>query len=268
MLLHQDKMPKGDSSYQDVIPLYYKVYEIIRKQIQRGDYPKDTPLPGEHELASRFDVSRVTIRRTMRILEEANMITRFRGRGTFANPDAISRAAPTNYGGFDQNVKDFEATTQVNLIQSENTELPSWGREAIDDVDNERRVLSLEYTRSADGIPFSLIRAFVPMEIAETLNIEELGNKTVTTAIEETGTIVVDIDQKLTAISSGEIEATRLRLTLGQPLIRARRVMYDGDHFPVQFVEAVYNPRYFEYHVSLSREKLTDGAPRWVPTNK
>lgn len=268
MLLHQDKKKKGDSSLQDVIPLYYRVYEIIRKQIERGDFPQDAPLPGEHELANRFEVSRVTIRRTMRILEEADMITRFRGRGTFINPEAIVRSVPENYSGFDQNVKDFEATTRVNLIGSQETELPSWGAEVTGAEGKTSSVLCIEYTRSADGIPFSHIRAYVPLRIAKSLNVEELGNKTVTTAIEETGTIVMDIDQKLTAISADENEAKRLRLSLGQPLIRVRRVMLDANRVPVQFVEAYYNPKYFEYHVSLSREKQIDEAPKWVPTSR
>lgn len=272
MLLHQDKKPKGDSSVQDVIPLYYRVYEIIRKQIERGDYPENTPLPGEHELANRFEVSRVTIRRTMRILEEAGMITRLRGRGTFVNSDVIAKSTPENYSGFDQNVKDFEAATQVERIGSQITQLPAWAHEAIEDEDAgkdfDSNVLGMEYTRSADGVTFSHIRVYVPTQIADLLNVDALGNKTLTTAIEETGTLIVDIDQKLTAVSADEIQSKRLRLSLGEPLIRVRRVMYDANRFPVQFVEAVYNPQYFEYHVSLSREKTTDEAPRWVPTNK
>lgn len=267
MLVNQHKKIKSEGSVRDVIPLYYRVYETIRKQIELGDYPEDKPLPGEHELAKLFEVSRVTIRRTMGILEEANMVTRLRGRGTFVNPDAIIRTVPENYSGFDKNIKDFEATTQVNFINSSETELPAWGLEAIDEDSTTATVQCIEYTRSAGGVPFSDIRVYVPLRIAELLNLEELGNKTVTTAIEETGTMVVKIDQKLTAISADDIQANRLRLSHGQPLIRVRRVMFDIDRLPIQFVEAVYNPKYFEYHVSLSREKLADQAPKWVPAN-
>jgi GntR family transcriptional regulator len=266
MLIQQDKKPKGSSSVQDVIPLYYKVYEVIRRQIERGDYPQDTPLPGEHELANQFAVSRVTIRRTMLMLEDADMITRLRGRGTFVNPGAIVHSAPENYSGFDQNIRDFEATTHVDLIRSDVTDLPAWGVDENGEQADVSRVLCIEYTRSAEKIPFSHIRAYVPMRIADKLKVEDLGNKTVTTAIEEAGTIVIGIDQKLTAIAADEIEAKCLRLPLGQPLIRVQRVMFDADRCPVQFVEAVYNPKYFEYHVSLSREKHVDEAPKWVPT--
>jgi len=267
MLVNKNRKSKVDLSVQDVIPLYFRVYEVIRKQIERGDYPENTPLPGEQELAVRFEVSRVTIRRTMLLLEEADMITRFRGRGTFANPAAINYSTPENYSGFDQNIKDFEETTEVDPIGSEMTQLPSWAIEAIGESGS-MEVLQIEYTRSSNSQPFSHIRAYVPQREAQTLNVAELGNKTVTTALEEAGTMVIDIDQKLTAIAADEIEAKRLGLTLGSPLIRVRRVMFDANRRPVQFIEALYNPKFYEYHVSLSREKLSGEAPRWVNANK
>ena len=267
MLTHQDKQPIVDASVRGVVPLYYKVYEMLRRQIERGDYPEATPLPGEHELARRFGVSRVTIRRTMDILERADLITRLRGRGTFANPNAILPAAPENLSGFDRNVREFEATTQVNIIGSKVTGMPSWAPEVTDTADSARSVLELEYARFKDGVPFSHVRAYVPLGIANSIDIANFGNKTITTAIEETGTIVIDIDQKLTAISADEIEGAILRLALGHPLIRVRRVMYDSRRQLVQCLEVLYNPSYFEYHVSLSRMNLAGEAPRWVPTS-
>lgn len=266
MIPHRDKRSKGEGSVQDVIPLYYKIYEILRKQIERGDFPES--LPGEHELASRFQVSRVTIRRTMAILADANLISRLRGRGTFVNPDAIIRGMPANFSGFDQNVKDFEATTRVDLIGTQETELPSWCVKALGENAVSEGVLGIEYARSADGIPFSYIRAFVPLRIARSLNLDNIGSKTATTMIEETGVVVVDIDQKLTAIAADEAAAATLQLPLGEPLIRVRRVMYDESRVPVGFLEAAYNPRYFEYHVTLSREKKRGEAPRWVPASR
>ena len=55
---------------------------------------------------------------------------------------------------------------------------------------------------------------------------------------------------------------------MSEPLIRVRRVMYDESRVPVEFLEAAYNPQYFEYHVALSREKKACEAPRWVPVGR
>lgn len=208
MLKENKKNPKGrskiDHSVQDVIPLYYRVYEILRKEIERGDFPENTPLPGEQEIAARFEVSRVTIRRTMLLLEEADLITRFRGRGTFANPAAIKPDDATNYSGFDQNIKDFEQTTQVEVINSRTTELPGWATDIIGDIGP---VLEVEYTRRESQQPFSHITTYVPEPEASKLNIKELGNRTVTTALEDAGTTIIHMDQRLTAIAADEAQA-------------------------------------------------------------
>lgn len=269
MLKENKKNPKVrskvDHSVQDVIPLYFRVYEILRKEIERGDFPENTPLPGEQEIAARFEVSRVTIRRTMLLLEEADLITRFRGRGTFANPAAIKPADATNYSGFDQNIKDFEETTQVELINSQTGALPSWANEIIGDIGP---VLEIEYTRRASQQPFSHIRVYVPEPEASKLNIADLGNRTVTTALEDAGITIIHMDQRLTAIAADNAKAEILGLSEGHPLIRVRRVLFDADDRPVQCVEATYNPEFFEYRVELSREKRFGGAPQWVAASK
>jgi len=268
MLRHQDKKSSAsasDGSVHDVIPLYYKVYEIIRKQIERGYYAENVPMPGEHELASKFDVSRVTIRRTMSMLEDAKLVTRLRGRGTYINPETIASSTPENYSGFDQNMREFEANTQVDRLLTERTRLPAWGQEALKGAGAQIEVLGIEYTRINDGAPFSHIRTYVPAHIAGFIKLEELGNKTVTTAIEDTGVIVMVVDQKLSAITADKAEATLLDLSVGDPLIRVRRVMYDAAQSPVQFVEALYNPKCYEYHVALSRDQTVSKPPRWIP---
>lgn len=265
---HQGPVLKADRSVQDVIPLYYKIYKIIRKQIEQGEFPEDQPLPGEHELATQFDVSRVTIRRAMGILADANLITRRRGRGTFINPQAIVPYSPRNFSGFDQNVKDFEATTRVDIIRRGETELPAWCARAIDSDAAGQTVFGIEYTRSTNEVPFSYIQAFIPPDIAAALNFDAIGNKTASTMLEEHGFVVTHIDQKLTAVAADNAASRTLQLPLGEPLIRMRRVMYDESHRPVEFLEVAYNPAYFEYHVTLSREKKPGEAPRWVPANR
>jgi GntR family transcriptional regulator len=269
MLEESKKKPKGrsrvDHSVQDVIPLYYRVYEILRKEIERGDFPENTPLPGEQEIAARFEVSRVTIRRTMLLLEEADLITRFRGRGTFANPAAFKSVDSANYSGFDQNIKDFEETTKVEVIKAQTVELPAWAVEIVGDIGP---VLEIDYTRRESQQPFSHILSYVPEPEASKLDIEALGNRTVTTALEDAGTNIIHMDQRLTAIAADEAEARILGLAKGHPLIRVRRVLFAANERPVQCVEATYNPEFFEYRVELSREKSFGGAPQWVAASK
>jgi DNA-binding FadR family transcriptional regulator len=59
------------------------VVEYIEQRIADGTWGSGTQLPTERELEKRFGVSRSTLRKTLRLLEQQGKITRHVGRGTF-----------------------------------------------------------------------------------------------------------------------------------------------------------------------------------------
>lgn len=64
-------------------PRYRLIFELLRSQIWQGIYPPGKKLPTEAELMRQFDVSRTTVSRAMRDLEQAGMVSRCRGSGTY-----------------------------------------------------------------------------------------------------------------------------------------------------------------------------------------
>src|SRR5712692_3726266 len=68
---------------------YLHIGEALQHQI--AALPPNALLPSEHDLARRFAVSRVTIRRALGLLERSGVVSRRRGRGTMVNPPKITR---------------------------------------------------------------------------------------------------------------------------------------------------------------------------------
>ncbi|WP_026127509.1 GntR family transcriptional regulator [Nocardiopsis lucentensis] len=60
------------------------VADHLREALARGEYKPGERLPGEEELAERFDVSRATARMGMRILQDEGRIAIRAGRGAYA----------------------------------------------------------------------------------------------------------------------------------------------------------------------------------------
>ena len=60
-----------------------KVYGELAQRIANGDYAPDQKLPGEHELADMFDVSRPVLREALGRLREDGLITSRQGAGSF-----------------------------------------------------------------------------------------------------------------------------------------------------------------------------------------
>ena len=69
-------------------PGYVLIYDILYKRIMSGDIRPGDVLPSENSMASYWNVSRGTIRRAMRLLEEDGFLIRGQGR-----PAAISAYA-------------------------------------------------------------------------------------------------------------------------------------------------------------------------------
>jgi DNA-binding FadR family transcriptional regulator len=56
--------------------------------VARGDYPPDSRLPPEAELAALTNVSRLTLREAIKVLRDKGVLRVEHGRGTFVNPPA------------------------------------------------------------------------------------------------------------------------------------------------------------------------------------
>jgi DNA-binding LacI/PurR family transcriptional regulator len=64
-------------------PIYQQIADILKKNITSGKLPTGTKLPPEELLAVKFNTSRMTLRKSLRILEQQNLLVQRHGRGTF-----------------------------------------------------------------------------------------------------------------------------------------------------------------------------------------
>jgi len=68
--------------------LHRQIANILKKQIQRGEFKPGDRLMSEESLAKYFGVSRATIREALKILEQENYIIAKHGSGTFISENA------------------------------------------------------------------------------------------------------------------------------------------------------------------------------------
>ena len=72
-----------------------EVFAALRREIQAGSWKPGARLPSEAELVSRFAVSRITVSRAVRDLQQAGLVERRAGSGTFIKSPSASRDALT-----------------------------------------------------------------------------------------------------------------------------------------------------------------------------
>lgn len=72
---------------------YVRVYDRLYEMIQNRTYPPGSQLPAENELAQRMEVSRMTLRKALALLQEDGLILNRTGVGSFVNDTAAPRPA-------------------------------------------------------------------------------------------------------------------------------------------------------------------------------
>ncbi|MEP7330121.1 MAG: GntR family transcriptional regulator [Betaproteobacteria bacterium] len=246
------------------MPRYYQVYTVVQQRLREGEWTAQAPMPTEQEFAASFGVSRVTIRKALSMLEEQRLITRHQGRGTFALPTP-RRQSRANFGGFLENVVDFELNTKVRVLFFAKIVLPE-DIAAVLGCAAGARGLKIVRVRSDSKSPFSHTTCYLPEPEADLVTEEALGNRTVIAILGAAGVSTATAEQRLSAIVAGVEVGKLLKIEVGAPLISMTRLVRNDQDRPVEFIEALYRPDKYEYRVNLSRDE-DNAAPRWIVKN-
>jgi len=83
----QDRIDRD--SYE---PAYAQLANILRRQIANGSYRPGDQLPSEAQLCRRYGISPMTVRRSINLLSDQDVVNTAKGRGTFVKPLELSTA--------------------------------------------------------------------------------------------------------------------------------------------------------------------------------
>lgn len=77
-------------------PLYEQIYNQILANIKTGQLKPGDRVPSEKELSDQYNVSRITSKRALQILDQQGLIERSRGKGSFVSHGADVSLKPAN----------------------------------------------------------------------------------------------------------------------------------------------------------------------------
>ncbi|WP_179088007.1 GntR family transcriptional regulator [Paenibacillus sp. FSL R7-0273] len=129
-------------------PLYQKIYQQIKEDIQNGKYKPGEQIPTEKELMELFEVSRLTAKNAMNLMAEEGWINRVSGKGSFvselaAQPPAPAEARSSRLIGLI--LAGFSDSYGTELLRTIISELNQKGYHCILKISNESQELETEY---------------------------------------------------------------------------------------------------------------------------
>ena len=118
--------------------------------------------------------------------------------------------------------------------------------------------------RSTREGPLSHITTYVPADVARRFGRRELSRKPILLLLEEVGRArSAARTQTISARLADAEVAGHLDVAVGSALLAVRRLIYDEQERPVQWLHGLYRPDRYEYEMQLSRVGGID-AKVWV----
>src|SRR5437763_16326191 len=152
-------------------PLYQQLQRLLRSAIERQVLAPDEALPPERDLATAYNVSRVTVRKAIDGLVDARLLTRKQGAGTF-----VAARVEKNFATISSFTEDMLSRGRQPhsewLSRSEGTVMPE---EALAlGLSPGSAVYRLSRIRYADGQSMAIEYATVPKDAVQSL--ESVGD--------------------------------------------------------------------------------------------
>jgi GntR family transcriptional regulator len=238
------------------------MYLVLRQKIRDGEFDPADPLPGEHQLAEQFGVSRVTVRRTLDSLELEGLIQRRRGVGTFPVCRPVEFRDRYNIGGLTDPEARSGAAAETKTRETAMVAAPP--PVAARFGSGHAQVLRIVRVRSFSGEPFTVMTSYIAARYGERLTRRQRQSTAIPTALQELGAELSRAEQAISATLADEHTARQLHVPVGSPLIVMSTLFTDRQDQPVAFIEALYRPDRYEYRTTMLR-RGSGKSQRWQP---
>lgn len=220
--------------------------EILDGTLRPGDR-----IPSERDLADRFRVSRVTVRRALGELAEKGLIDSQHGRGTFVAAPPLGEA-PNTLTSFTA-LGASRGLVPTAIVLSKRIEAAT-----LADSDDFRiapgaDVFVLKRLRLLDGQPVSVDLSRVPLARAVGIDSVDFTRGSLYAALDARGSGPERADYSLAAIAASEVESEFLGVDLGAPLLLTLTTAYDASDRVVEKGRMVYRGDRYQFHASLHR---------------
>jgi GntR family phosphonate transport system transcriptional regulator len=200
------------------VTLWRQIADDVEQEIVAGAYAAGERLPGEVEIAQRFDVNRHTVRRALAELALRGLVRAERGSGTFVEPRRIAYPIKRRTR-FSEIVGGTGREVGGRLIAD--SEEPASGAVAERlHIPVGELVIRLEVLRSADGLPICAGTTWLPAKrlpgIAQVYRL----HRGMTATLAQFG--IRDYRRhstRISATSADALDAQRLRTVPGRPLL-------------------------------------------------
>lgn len=234
-------------------PLHLRISKQLLEEIENGVYAPGEQLPSEYQLMTRFEVSRITIRRAIANLASQGLVESRQGRGVFVKDQSkvVYRLSnPLMF--FEEDLAQQGFTSSIKNLAFEAIAVPDEVREILQLSDQTVTVYRQIKILLTNGIPVAVDTSYILPELGEAYG-EELQQYMTFPTLEQNGVMIDRIEATFESDHANYDLSQYLEMPLGSPLLTYRYTAYTWNNRPIVYGYAPSRGDRLRYSVTLSR---------------
>jgi len=237
-----------------ITPLYEQVADELRKEIVCGLYGESGSIGTQNELEERFNVSLITIRKAVQILEKEGLVEIRQGKGTFIRSTNLVDHLQ-NLTGITNMMSDMNVKPEVSVTVIEIRDTPEWFPKDVRKAYG-RKALFIQRIVSMNNIPFANTDMYLPAKYKDSFTKREVEESTVYKIYQNKLSIKLGKGrQVIRACGAHGDVAKNLKLSDNCPVLQIERKAYDDHENLIEFMILSYEASKYSFEVELELNK-------------
>ncbi|MBC7870687.1 MAG: GntR family transcriptional regulator [Chitinophagaceae bacterium] len=232
-------------------PLYEQIKEFVLSGIQTGMFKPHSRIPSERDLAQRFGVSRLTVTKALKELEQAGVVYVRIGKGTFIEPEVINLQLDTLMSFTEEMTQRGQAVSSRVMYAQVNAASKDIAQKLSILVGTQ--VVTLQRLRLTNGQPIALETSTLLAACChDILDHHNFAKESLYHVLRTNYHIVLTYaEQTIEARQASRDEARALEIKEGDPILAIYRVTHNEHDKPIEYVSSVYRGDRYKFRAIL-----------------
>jgi len=218
--------------------LYVQVYDILKANVEQGEWSVGSMIPTEDDLCKTYDVSKATIREAIAELVRDGYVRRQQGKGTFVICTEPHRGLAMRTR-ITEDIQGSEATFKIELIAMDVTS-------PTDDIriylQTEEDIQYIFTKRLVDDKAVFIDESFFPCSLFLDISADDIVHKSIYDLVDgKAGRKIVKVFQTIEVDRIAADKAAILDIGEGSLVLQVHRILVGFDGKPMAYTRLVGN---------------------------
>jgi GntR family transcriptional regulator len=239
------------SLFHSQLPLWYQVAQSLRAEILSSSHTEPLRIPTEVELATKYSVSVITIRQSLKYLQQEGLIYRQRRHGTFAHPN-VTKPSPLKLLGLAESIIAQDSSEPTEVISRNIETPPASVAKLFADVNS---VITFHRRSKVDNKVASYLLNYLDPNVGELIS-EHMATGSITKAIRDGGRAEIgSFHNSVSAVLPSPMIAEQLDIDLVSPVLFFEGICFDRNKRVLDVAHIYYRADKYKFSVDFEVPK-------------